>query len=284
MDQHKNEPEEDRKVGTCGLCREQRDLRDSHLLPASVYKLLREPDCLNPNPVMVTRAHAGATSRQVTARLLCQDCEQRFSRNGERYVLAQCARRDSFPLRDTLRRLTPVDTAVVQGKICRLYEVGSALGAHFEEYLYFAASVFWRTGARTWVSGWRQFSLGVACQEQFRLYLLGKAEWPGNARLVVHVSSDKRVDYAIEPVSASAKVGTEMIPRHKFYIPGILFILFIGAPMTRDLGALNGLTGRYMWLCPFEADSLFEGFLSLGREAMKNPRTLRPSDVSPRRG
>ena len=69
-------------VGPCGLCREQRVLRYSHLFPAALYKILRDPDRRNPNPVMVTRSHAGTTSRQVSAYFLCGDCEQRFSRDG----------------------------------------------------------------------------------------------------------------------------------------------------------------------------------------------------------
>src|SRR5262245_63849308 len=88
----------DGAVGVCALCRRQRELRDSHLLPAAIYKLLRDPQRPNPNPVMVTRKLAGTTSWQVKARLLCDECEQQFSRKGERYVLAQCARRNQFPL------------------------------------------------------------------------------------------------------------------------------------------------------------------------------------------
>src|SRR5262245_24888194 len=89
-------------VGACGLCRRQRALQDSHFFPSALYKIVRDPDRSNPNPVMVTRKHAGTTSRRVSAYFLCWDCEQRFSRNGERYVVSQCAQRDRFPLRELL--------------------------------------------------------------------------------------------------------------------------------------------------------------------------------------
>jgi hypothetical protein len=51
--------------------------------------------------------------------------------------------------------------------------------------------------------------------------------------------------------------------RHKFYIPGILFILFLGeqVPNRFDARALNGSRQRVMWVCPWENDSLFPGVL-----------------------
>jgi hypothetical protein len=282
MNQHKNElGGEDREDGTCALCRKQRQLRDSHLLPAGIYKLLRDPDLRNPNPVVVTPKLASTTSWQVTARLLCHQCEEQFSRRGERYVLAQCARgQQGFPLRESLHKLTSVHTEVVGTKTYGVYEVGSTLGEHVEEYMYFAASVFWRACARKWVREWQKFSLGADYQEQFRLYLLGQGGWPKHAQLVVHVSSDEIVDFAIDPISLTRGAGTH---RCKFYVPGILFILFAGVGVAQpDVGAgvFNGLTGRFMWLCPFKEDSLYKGLLSVSREAMRNPRTLRPPDVS----
>src|SRR5713101_3856798 len=167
MDQHK---ETDRNangpLGACGLCRKQRALQDTHLFPAALYKILRDPDRPNPNPVMVTRNHAGTTSRQVSAYFLCWDCEQRFSRNGEQYVVSQCARRDRLPLRELLQSLNPIE---VGPPWTAVYEVGAILGEHVEEYLYFAASIVWRAAARSWGKQVRQFSLGRTYQEQFRL-------------------------------------------------------------------------------------------------------------------
>jgi len=102
-------------------------LRESHLLPAALYRLSRDPSRANPNPVLMAAGGASATSRQAASRFLCDDCEQRFSERGERYVLGQCARPgDEFRLRELLERQTPI--APEQG--FRLYEVGELLGAH----------------------------------------------------------------------------------------------------------------------------------------------------------
>jgi hypothetical protein len=265
-----------RPVGECALCRARTVLRKSHLLPAAAYRLLREPDRRNPNPVMITSRHAGATSRQVSAYLLCQVCEQRFSRDGESLVMTQCARPGSglFPLRELLVtrvRMVPVGPpGVWRG------DVAGVLGDDIDAYLYFAASVFWRASARIWDATWQPFALGEVYQEQFRLYLLGEAGWPENARLVVQVSTDAVGDHlAINPVSF--RIGAAR--RYKFSIPGILFAMWVGPTVSRDYdgGALNSRAdGRIMWLCPFRNDSLYQGLLTVASSAIQNPRTLRP--------
>jgi len=276
MDQHDGTVGATGPVGACGLCREQHALQDSHLFPAALYKILRDPDRPNPNPVMVTRDHAGTTSRQISAYFLCWDCEQRFSRRGEQYVLNQCARRDRFPLRELLLSSNPSEVGDPKTAV---YDVGDLLGEHVQEYLYFAASIFWRAAARSWGEQMRQFSLGTTYQEQFRSYLLGESGWPQNARLMIHVSSGELLDIITDPVGV--RIGA--VHRYKFCIPGILFILFVGAtvPRDHDHGMLNSTTGRFMGLLPFERDSLFEGFGGLAREALRNPRSLRPARVSP---
>ena len=251
----------------CGLCSQERELRDSHLLPAAVYKLAREPHRRDPNPVVITRRRAGTSSRQVSDHFLCSECENRFSRNGERYVLGQCARPDGFALRDQLL-LLPV---FCDDQRFRVYEVSSILGSRVEHYLYFAASVFWRAGARSWtVDGDRiaRIELGSEYQEQLRRYLLGQGPFPINARLFVHVWSDADIHYTtVFPCSTRV----EGVRRHKFCIPGILFVLFLGhdAPRLHDGGALNSRAGHFMWLCPWTNDSLFSGFGKLAMQGIQ---------------
>jgi hypothetical protein len=56
--------------------------------------------------------------------------------------------------------------------------------------------------------------------------------------------------------------------RHKFCIPGITLILFLGGlvPERHDRGALNSVHGKFMWLSPFADDSLFQGFANVVRQ------------------
>ena len=226
-----------RPVGRCGLCHMAKKLKKSHLLPAATYKLSRIEDRSNPNPVAVTKGRSFTTSRQVSTHFLCYECEDKFSRNGERYVLSQCARPSGeFKLREILEKEAPV---YVDSQF-KVYDVTALLGPRAEQYIYFAASVFWRASAHRWTMEGRPLdliSLGAKYQEQFRRYLLSKTSFPVNARIFIHVWAETQIDFTtIFPCS----FRVEGVRRHKFCIPGLTFILFLGndVPKKHDLAAL----------------------------------------------
>lgn len=216
---------------------------------------------------MVTGGRASATSRQVSARLLCADCEGRFSSAGERYVVGQCARPNGeFKVRELLQKAPPY----FEDEKFRVYDAAEVLGSHTDEYLYFAASVFWRASVRAWLppsAGRQRFSLGDAYQEEFRLYLLGRAAFPQNGRLFVHVWSDEPI-YFTTIAPCTSRVDGER--RHKFCAPGITFILFLGSrvPQRHGGGALNSERGKFIWLSPWANDSLFRGFADSIRQSI----------------
>ena len=90
-------------------------------------------------------------------------------------MVSQCARPSGqFKLRELLERSVPV----AHMPRVRVYDVAISLGAHADEYVYFAASLFWRTSARVWhEDGPRErFSLGN--------------NFPRNGRLFVHVCTE----------------------------------------------------------------------------------------------
>jgi hypothetical protein len=242
----------------CGLCREPANLRDSHLLPRAAFRLAREPDAKNPNPVVVTPRGAASTSKQISQPFLCHECENRFSANGERHVLSECLRGPSqFSLR---AQLQPLPSFVLNEHVAAYDIAASAIRA--DQYLYFAASVFWRASARQWHHDGRPIErlvLGPRYEEEFRQYLLGQAPFSAKARLFVHVWRGSGPG-ATSVLPCSERV--KGVLRHKFCIPGILFILFIGndAAVRFDRMALNGSAGSFMWVCPFESDSLFQGY------------------------
>jgi hypothetical protein len=257
--------------GECGLCRSDTELRNSHLLPASVYKLARTPDHADPNPIVVTARGAVSSSRQVVSHFLCASCEERFERGGETYVLSQCARQGgSFEIRSKLRSTEPL----VADERWEMFDAVPLLGSDTEQYLYFAASVFWRASAKAWTFGpsspRRCIDLGDRYQEEFRLYLLGLAPFPPRARLFVHVWSDHDDKFTSLVPSTFRIKGTH---RHKFCIPGISFILFVGGNVAgHDEGALNGSPGAHLWLCPWENDSLFESFAGMIVRAIRSKK------------
>lgn len=86
--------------GTCKLCHQTKDLRDSDFIPAAMYKYIRATSLKNPNPVVVGPGRTIRTSEQVRDYLLCAECEDRFNKNGEQEVLKWACKRDRFPLED----------------------------------------------------------------------------------------------------------------------------------------------------------------------------------------
>jgi hypothetical protein len=209
---------------------------------------------------VITPSKTITSSKQVSSYFLCKCCEGRFSDNGERHILDQCARPDGqFKLRKLLQAASPLyDTPKF-----KVYDAQALLGSKVDQYLYFAASVFWRASSHSW-NETAGISLGTKYQEQFRLYLLGQAAFPQNARIHVHVSSEaKLADLLTTIFPCTTRV--DGAHRHKFYIPGLVFTLFLGRDVSKqfDVGALNGSQKQLIWLCPLQNDSLFRGFMDL---------------------
>ena len=69
-------------LGQCRLCLNEAELQNSHFIPQAAYKRVRG-EGTNPNPIVVQDGKAIQTSAQTRAHLLCHDCEQRLSKNGE---------------------------------------------------------------------------------------------------------------------------------------------------------------------------------------------------------
>jgi hypothetical protein len=127
-------------VGDCGLCRTDGvELLDSHYVPRSLYKLIRDVRFQNPHPA-IGGGVSRISSHQASDYFLCADCEDRFSKRGETWVLGNCWRDEkTFKLRDALLASQPYPGSTQDTKIY--------LGAHIpgvdtDKLLYFGASIF----------------------------------------------------------------------------------------------------------------------------------------------
>lgn len=245
--------------GQCSLCLKRAVLQESHLLPAAVYRLIRDQSGAGKSsPVHLTTKKSFRSDKQIKEYFLCRKCELRFSVNSENYVLGQCDRQNGqFKLRELLRCASVLCDL---GKE-KLYEVTALLGGKTEQYLYFGASVFWRAAARSWtLRGTRVAPIKLGkYQEELRLYLIGKAGFPADGRLVVNVSSDNRTGVATPPREWNLKLRQHEGPYYKFYILGILFTLILDPAGARECDdiALNSSRGKFMLLSPWKDDSLF---------------------------
>jgi hypothetical protein len=236
----------------CGLCLKTAVLQNSHLLPASGYRLARSgPDEAIHNPIHITSTKSFPSDKQITDYFLCWDCEQRFSTHGENYVMNQCARNGKFPLRDLLRTGSPLHDL---GDL-KIYEIMHLLGEKTAQYLYFGASVFWRAAARAWsIDGETIGPLDFdQHQDELRRYLLDEAGFPEDCRLIVQASSENEMtDMVLTPHKTN--------DCHKFYIHGLLFtIVFDDAATKCDEIALNSTKGKFMLLSPLKSEPLYQG-------------------------
>jgi hypothetical protein len=142
--------EETVKTGKCKLClQEGIELRVSHGVPVGVYRILRDDNAKNPNPWLVSEQGAVQTSKQLTAPLLCYDCEQRLSTDGENWVLANCLKKDG---RFRLASILSSRTADVSSPAnpTRVYWATNIPEIDRSALAYFAASIFWRGSIYGW--------------------------------------------------------------------------------------------------------------------------------------
>jgi hypothetical protein len=120
------------------------------------------------------------SSREITAPLLCLECEQRLNRRGEEWTLTNCLRGPSaFSLQDALIRSQP--SYVDPSAAFAAFAGDSTPGVDPEQLAYFAASVFWRAAVHTWtVDKEHRLKLTLGpYEEELRLFLLDQSEFPG---------------------------------------------------------------------------------------------------------
>lgn len=214
-------------LAACRLCQHIRSLQNSHLFPKALYRCFKKT--ARTDPVRVTRVHYGPTSKQVTARLLCSECEKRFNDGGEQWVLRNGYRgHGHFRLRDTLRRIEPL----CQTRYGLVFSCADLSQINASKLIYFASSVFWRAAVHHWGDYQHGIELGKRYECEFRNYLLGHSEFPSNAVLTVHVA-DSEEPFQMFGLTSGTRV--EGVFQYGLFAQGVLYILLIGARVRPEL-------------------------------------------------
>ncbi len=229
------------KQGQCKLCLQLRDLQNSHLMPAALYRKSRNPGASNPNPMQVTERRSVQTSRQLRNYVLCRDCEQLFSRRGENYVMTQVFDGNSnrFPLLDMLRASTP---SWLPGPEFTGYDMTSLPGVDREQLGYFAASAFWRASVHIWREpGEKPVTIDLGTyNEPFRQYLLGQNGFPANVAMLIIVCTDtiSRESFYTPSLGRTGNDRT-----YSFIAKGLNFLMVVGKQVPQELRNLCAVTG-----------------------------------------
>jgi hypothetical protein len=209
-------------VGQCKLCLKEDNLKESHFIPAGIYRRLRDKNEKNPNPFFISNKKAVQTSKQKWAHLLCNDCEQRLNKDGENWVLGNCVQKDgSFPLMSVLASRSPDVSS--PNNPTKIYNASNIPEINISALAYFAASIFWRGSIYTWNNdGSIPVTLGPF-QEQFRKYLLGLEDFPMHCSLLVIVREGKEADRITYGEPTGGRHGN--VHRYNFAMPGLAFTL-----------------------------------------------------------
>jgi hypothetical protein len=176
------------QTGICALCGQTGKLHQSHFLPKGVYRLLRESNNGNNNPVLMSPRVSVQTSFQMTQPLLCSACERRFSEHGESYVLPLLSKKQRFPLLERLRLAVPLyETSENAAFTC------PSVGLDGARIGYFGVSVLWRAAVRPWQTFDKDFTsaqIDPRYMDCLRKYLVGETEFPSEVAVVATVATD----------------------------------------------------------------------------------------------
>jgi hypothetical protein len=190
---------------------------------------------------MLTREVILTKDEQVRDYVFCSECEERFNKNGESWVLANCYREGhGFALMDKLGT-APLIYSEPTG--FRVYSTAGNLEIDADKLSYFAASVIWRASVHRWRILRRYLrapSLGPEYEEKFRQYLLGLAPFPHQAtlKLVILTGSHRQGSFYF-PYGGRERIyhsGSDRnCQRIEFQYFGLGFCLFIGKVMPPEL-------------------------------------------------
>jgi hypothetical protein len=241
-------------VDICKMCLNVKQLQDSHLLPASVYKKLRrvhlsDADNPNPDPIAVTFRKARQTSKQTTDYLLCSDCEGILDRMGEKHVLPLLATEVGFPLYDLLKRIPPE----IEEPDLVIYSCAKMPSLDCEKLAHFATGIFWKTAIHAWRSGASTVKIDLqGHEENLREYLLGAKPFPDEVALILRIAPPNLpLLSAVTPIT----VRNANFDMHWFYVPGITFSLHVGKQAALEFreGCFVHNPGRPVFVDPTAA-------------------------------
>jgi len=221
------------KRGKCELCRFVRDLHDSHFLPRAGYKNARAKGIKNPNPVVISGGRAKQSSLQVRDYKFCTECETRFNRGGESWVLSVVPTDygQNFAIHDLLD--TARGTLVRDGLL--LFPAANIPKIDLEKLVYFGMSIFWR-GTLRWspVGGGQppKLFMNVRQENAVRRFLLGTGGLPNDTVITVAVWPFKKVSPmnfvpTLDPATSYR--------RYWFYFSGFVFSLALGKKTPDDV-------------------------------------------------
>ncbi len=233
----------------CELCGQHSTLKKSHLMPKSIYKAItRTFHPYDSVPVWASKSQQSAyySNSQITKKLLCGACEDRFNKYGEKYVVGMLMKNpQTFDLKRNLDSSSP--SIHVNG--FSYFAPKDIPKLNSEKLMYFAASIAWRVTAADWGNDDIAY-LYNAIPDTFKYplqqYLLKKAEFPENIYITVCIDDDTDPF----PFMSLPTGDVDKDVHISFFIPGVKFNIFFGAEADPELASnlcSRGINMIYMY-------------------------------------
>jgi hypothetical protein len=204
------------KSGMCPGCNKTKPLVSSHLVSRAVYDYLCTDHL---HPIIVGGGEVRATTEQLQAELLCNDCEQILNRGGEQWMVGKlCKFNRQFPLYDIVHREAPIDKDT-DGET---FAARTNSDIDVQSISHFALGIFWKASIHPWQFG--QINLGPYV-ETIRTWLRGETTFPKNVALNVILSRPAAAQIIMNPPYQTTSTGFHT---YLFHVPGVLFRLSVG--------------------------------------------------------
>lgn len=235
----------------CALCLQERELKNSHIMPQGMYKAAGragepfESDLIHAD---LMRGTAVRTSKQLKQKLLCESCEDKFSRLGEDYFARTCFQGvGSFDLRGELHGL--ISDEIVSGRKMWLESSAESV-LNTSAIKYFVVSILWRHSICS-VGGHASHykgMLGKKYEEQFRLYLVEEKSFPKNVQILSYVDDNaERASMISHPTCEKCSISGVSVKTHSFTVPGVRFRVLVGGGVERLKAEINSDLIFYQW-------------------------------------
>lgn len=204
------------KTGICPGCKKTKQLVSSHLVSRAIYDYLRTDQL---HPIVVGGGEVRATTDQLQAELLCQDCEQILNRGGEQWMVGKlCEVNRRFPFYEIVHRQAPIDT----DHDGETFAARTNPDIDVQRISHFALGIFWKASIHPWQFG--QVFLGPYA-DTIRTWLRGETPFPQNVALNVILSRPAAAQIIMNPPYETTSEGCHT---YLFHVPGVLFRLSVG--------------------------------------------------------
>jgi hypothetical protein len=211
------------KHETCKLCLSKADLQQSHYLGRALYRLSSGD---GERPILMSPDLVIQDQKQIKDYVLCRNCEQRFTKMGEDYLMKMVNRKDGFRMMELIRANPMRRTEGEYTVYCAAH-----MGIDTDMLAYFALSVIWR-GAHIWPTFQGRATGGLQLgphEKRLRRYLLGTDPYPRGVLVKMSVACDNASQNfimfpRINPDQQDATAFT-------FMVRGIWFDVIVGASL-----------------------------------------------------